>query len=201
MKEKIDEESSNENSEPSDDNINTIDTSKDSNSTPLHETAQLKNDKSGKLLFPDEPRHFRLRIRNLNEEKMQLNHHHKHNCPHKKPHFGNIGNNLVLFKKYVFGPINHLWFLIFIITLISTSWHFWLHWVGDYFSQKVYNYMHILFIITRILMALPYFIEPGIIPRNCPEFLEQKDKDKENNKKMMKLFQEYLLKENVKHAI
>ena len=51
-------------------------------------------------------------------------------------------------------------------------------------SQKIYIYMHIIFIITRILMALPYFIEPGIIPRNCPDFIEKKEtlkeKDKEN---------------------
>ena len=49
-------------------------------------------------------------MKNINEENMQLNHHHEHNCPHKKPrkYFGNIGNNLVLFKKYVFVPINHL---------------------------------------------------------------------------------------------
>ena len=191
MKEKIDEELPNENSETSDENINTIDTSKESNSTSLHETEQLKTDKTGRLLFPNEPRHYRIRIKNLNEENMQLNHHHEHhehNCPHKKPrkHFGNIGNNLVLCKKYVFGPLNHLWFLIFIITLITTSWHFWLHWVGNYFSQKVYIYMHIIFIITRILMALPYFIDPGIIPRNCPDFLEKKDKDKENDKEKEK---------------
>ena len=184
MKEKTDEELPNENSQQTEESIKTIDTSKEANPSSPHETDILKQDKNENLLFANAPRSYRIRIRHINEENMQLNHH--HNCPHQKPrkHFGNIGNNLVLFQKYVFGPITHLWFLIFIILLISTSWHFWLNWVGDYFSQKIYIYMHIIFIITRILMALPYFIEPGIIPRNCPDFIEKKEtlkeKDKEN---------------------
>ena len=184
MKEKIEEESPNENSQSNDETINTIDTSKESNSTLQQESDILKQDKKENLLFANSPRAYRIRIKNkyINDENMQLNHHHQ-NCPHHKSqkHFGNIGRNLVLFRKYVFGPITHLWFLIFIITLISTSWQFWLNWVGDYFSKKIYIYMHIIFIITRILMAVPYFIEPGIIPRNCPDFIEKKEKDNKNN--------------------
>ena len=177
MKEKSIETLTNENSQPINESINTMDSLNESN--PITESDILKSDKNGSILFPNAPRTFRLRLRHFNDERNPLNH---HQHLKKRKHFGNIGSNLVLFNKYVFGPITHLWFLIFIILLISTSWHFWLHWVGDYFSKKVYIYMHIIFILTRIYMAYPYFIEPGIIPRNCPDFLDNNFKVKEKEK-------------------
>ena len=88
----------------------------------------------------------------------------------------NIGKNIVLFNKYVFGIKSNL--SLFIITFISMNMTF-ASWVAsnNYFYNKIiYIIGFIPFILTQIFFLLCFFTEPGIIPRNDPNFLEKTDK-------------------------
>ena len=92
----------------------------------------------------------------------------------------NIGKNIVLFNKYVFGIKSNL--SLFIITFISINMTF-ASWVAsnNYFYNKIiYIIGFIPFILTQIFFLLCFFTEPGIIPRNDPNFLEKTDKIENN---------------------
>ena len=92
----------------------------------------------------------------------------------------NIGKNIVLFNKYVFGIKSNL--SLFIITFISMNMTF-ASWVASnyYFYNKIiYIIGFIPFILTQIFFLLCFFTEPGIIPRNDPNFLEKTDKIENN---------------------
>lgn len=94
--------------------------------------------------------------------------------------FGNIGNNIVLFNKYVFGPKNFLWLLILIMVAIAISFYLYLRFIGDFYSKKVYYVLYIFFFLTEYFMFVSFLIEPGIIPRNSPEFMIDENKNKLN---------------------
>ena len=91
---------------------------------------------------------------------------------------GNIGRNVVLFNRFVLGPKYHLWLFFSMIISITITWFLWLYSMRNFFSSIVYKCMHILFCLTQFFMITSYIIEPGIIPRNCPDFMS---KDNENN--------------------
>ena len=104
--------------------------------------------------------------------------------------FGNIGNNIVIFNKYVFGPKNFLWLLILIMVAIAISFYLYLLFIGDFYSKKVYYVLDIFFFLTEYFMLVSFLTEPGIIPRNSPEFMINENKDKlneidEKNKKVL----------------
>lgn len=94
--------------------------------------------------------------------------------------FGNIGNNIVLFNKYVFGPKNFLWLLILIMVAIAISFYLYLRFIGDFYSKKMYYVLYIFFFLTEYFMLVSFLIEPGIIPRNSPEFMIDENKKKLN---------------------
>ena len=98
-----------------------------------------------------------------------------------KPHYGNIGSNIVLFNKWVIGIKKNI--ILFIITLIgmSLTWFGWILTCDNYYSKKLYIICSISFFFTNFFMILSFIIEPGIIPRKCPEFLRKDEfKDIEN---------------------
>ena len=104
--------------------------------------------------------------------------------------YKNIGNNIVIFNKYVFGPKNYLWLLILIMVAIAISFYLYLLFIGDFYSKKVYYVLYIFFFLTEYFMFVSFLIEPGIIPRNSPEFMIDENKNKlnegdEKNKKVL----------------
>ena len=96
----------------------------------------------------------------------------------------NIGKNIVLFQKYVIGiklSIN-----TFIFTFIGMILTF-LGWIlsNNYFySTYIYILGSIFFVLTQIFFLLCFFTEPGIIPRNDPNYQEKKE---EINKMIMNI--------------
>ena len=62
---------------------------------------------------------------------------------------------------------------------ITISWFIWIYSIANFYSNIIYIILHILFFLTQLFMLLSYIIEPGIIPRNSPEF----NKENENNEK------------------
>jgi hypothetical protein len=120
---------------------------------------------------------------NENDECKHLSHDHKY--PEQK-HFGNIGKNLVLFKKFVFGPLNFigLWLFCNIATVIG--WMIWCYIVADFYPKKMYYPLHLLCIITEYYLILSYITEPGIIPRKCPEYAIKEIEQSEEKEKIKK---------------
>ena len=120
---------------------------------------------------------------NENDECKHLSHNHKY--PEQK-HFGNIGKNLVLFKKFVFGPLNFigLWLFCNIATVIG--WMIWCYIVADFYPKKMYYPLHLLCIVTEYYLILSYITEPGIIPRKCPEYAIKEIEQSEEKEKIKK---------------
>ena len=115
---------------------------------------------------------------NKNEENIQL----KNNFYTRKPsHYKNIGINFVLFRKYIFGPTDHLWLLIIIMLSIALSWCFWVYFLRNFYSVYIYIYCSLYLFSTEYFFLLCYITEPGIIPKNHPNFLTSQQKEGSNN--------------------
>ena len=111
-----------------------------------------------------------------NDEKLNLRN--KNNINEKN--HGNIGKNIVLFNRFVLGPKFHLWLLFLIIISITISWFLWVYSMRNFYFNFIYIIIHILFCLTQFFMIISYIIEPGIIPRNCPDFMNKKNENNED---------------------
>ena len=150
-------------------------------------SVEIKNDTSletdKKLNLNNNNHHHKHFHNNENDECKHLSHDHKY--PEQK-HFGNIGKNLVLFKKFVFGPLNFigLWLFCNIATVIG--WMIWCYIVADFYPKKIYYPLHLLCIVTEYYLILSYITEPGIIPRKCPEYAIKEIEQSEEKEKIKK---------------
>ena len=111
-----------------------------------------------------------------NNENIELNEKFKR----KESIYKNIGTNFVLFRKYIFGPTHHLWLLILIMISIAVSWSFWVYFLGNFYSVYIYIYCSLYLIATEYYILLCYITEPGIIPKNHPNFLKSQKKEEDN---------------------
>ena len=97
----------------------------------------------------------------------------------------NIGNNLVFLNKYVFGPPYGLAALFLIMITISSTWGIWVYSIRNFYPIVIHIFVFILFFLGLFSMPIPYLVEPGIIPRNCPDFIKEiENKDKNEEKDM-----------------
>ena len=98
----------------------------------------------------------------------------------KLNNYGNIGQNIVLCNKYVLGIKSSL--LLFIFTFIGMVLTFigWVLTNNYFYSIYIYIIGGIPFILTQIFFILCFLVEPGIIPRNDPNFLEKKFEENNN---------------------
>ena len=110
-----------------------------------------------------------------NDEKLNLNVHHK--CLKHKT-YGNIGRNVVLFNRIVLGPKTHFYLLILIVLGMFVSFYLWVYVMGNFYPKILYNILQVPFLLTQIFMFISYAIEPGIIPRNHPDFKIDEEKNK-----------------------
>ena len=78
------------------------------------------------------------------------------NCPNKR-NYANIGNNIVLFNRFVLGPKIYLWLLILIMLGISSSWVILIYSIGNFYSKKVYNFLNIFHFLTQFFYASFFF--------------------------------------------
>ena len=98
----------------------------------------------------------------------------------KKPHYGNIGSNFILCKKHVVGVKNGIYAVISMILLELASFVIFVVLNQEFFRSYIYVIGGILLLITEIFYILAYATEPGIIPRNHPDYIKkdnQKEKD------------------------
>ena len=135
------------------------------------------------------------------DEFNHLNQGQRCNCQndHHK-HIGNIGNNYIFHKKYVFGPLIHIFFWIFCHIGNVIGWLIWLYAAGDFYPKQLYYVLDILCIIVEYYLTMSYITEPGIIPRKCPEYAikemelnentDEKNKEEKNKEEIPSIYLE-----------
>ena len=127
--------------------------------------------------------------KNINELKPFINNYsfeYEIKNPLNEKTHGNVGNNYVLFNKYVFGPLKNLWILIFILVGLSIAYPFYIRDMSDFYPKIFYYIMHFHFVTVQLCLILCYIVEPGIIPRNCPDFNKEKNEKEEEKNEMNK---------------
>ena len=162
-----------------------ISNSNSNNSLP-YQKIELLNDNNNSIQIETITSNNSIINKFINEENVNLRR--KSICFDEK-HFGNIGNNIVIFNKFVFGPKNFLWLLILIMVTIAISFYLYLLFIGDFYSKNVYFVLYIFFFLTEYFMLISFLTEPGIIPRNSPEYMinENNNKLNENDEKDKKV--------------
>ena len=101
-----------------------------------------------------------------NDEKLNLQ-----KCTETKvQHYKNIGSNIVFLNRFVFGPKEYIWILFLIMFAIAISYCLYIYSLRNFYPKIVYYILHIFFFLTEFFMLISYLTEPGIIPRNCPDY-------------------------------
>ena len=93
----------------------------------------------------------------------------------KSFHYGNIGKNIVLCNKYVLGIKSSLALFIFTFLGMISTFLGWILTNNIFYPKIIYIIGGIPFTLTQIFFILCFLTEPGIIPRNDPEFSEKQD--------------------------
>lgn len=130
----------------------------------------VNNQKNISYINKDTNNQFKLVIDYKNNKFNNSNQSHK-----------NIGNNIVLFKKYVVGPIYGLSLLFLIEAFIVIVLYFMLHYLSSFYSIYIFIPFIIFMFLTGYFMLLSYLIEPGIIPKNHPNFQGEINKNENEN--------------------
>ena len=96
-----------------------------------------------------------------------------------------IGTNVVLFNKYVLGTKRNVMILLLTMLGMAITWFGWAFTNNTFYSFKTYIICFISYFLTNYYMLLSFLIEPGIIPRECPQFTKKNLEQKvtENNEK------------------
>ena len=172
MKESISQQTSNEETKIKQKNIN--------NKQPMkYDPRKMRDDLKDFIM--DNRRKVYERIEGMDsEEQFSLHCNHTHE---EKSHYGNIGSNIVLLNKYIFGTKKNL--ILFIPTIIGIflTWFGWVISNGDFYSNKLYAFCGISFFFTIYFMVVSFLVEPGIIPRKCPDFTKEIEDNKTNDEK------------------
>ena len=161
-----------------------------------HKTVFYDNNKSSDL-------HFKYTL-NLNGSNMGNNaHHHNHNHNHSHNHshnqchkhnhshrLKNVGKNIIINKKYVLGPIYGVGLLLFVAVGLVSELSAIIYFLGPFYSKYVYFIYCIIVLLMEIFMFLTFFTEPGIIPRNHPDYQGEikNSEDNENDKTIPRIF-------------
>ena len=106
---------------------------------------------------------------NLNTNLSQIN------TNEESYHYRNIGKNIVLFKKYVLGIELNLYLFISSSLGMLLTFIGWILSNNNFYNIYIYILGSIIFCLTQIFFLLCFFTEPGIIPRNDPNFQEKNE--------------------------
>ena len=139
--------------------INTNTNCSETDKLSLQEKDIINNQKNNSNKNKDSNNHSKLIVDNKNNKSNNLNESHR-----------NIGNNVVFFKKYVFGPIYGLGFLLLIEIFIIIVLYFIVHYLDSFYSIYILIPYRVFMFLNGFFMLLTYLIEPGIIPKNHPNF-------------------------------
>ena len=95
----------------------------------------------------------------------------------KREHYGNIGSNLILCNKYVFGFKNGLCAVISLILAKLVSVALFIIFNHPFFPIYIYIIGGFFLLITEFFYVMAYITEPGIIPRNHPDYIKKEIKE------------------------
>ena len=101
----------------------------------------------------------------------------------KRAHYGNIGSNIVLCNKYVIGLGSNLSLIILMFLLEFALFAVWIVFNNSFFPFYIYIIGGLFILLTDIFWLITFFTEPGIIPRNHPDFIKKENNNEEENKK------------------
>ena len=153
--------------------INTNITYSETDKLSLHDKDSINNQKNNSNNNMDTNNHSQFIVDYKNIKYNNSNKSHR-----------NIGNNIVLFKKYVFGPLYGLGFLFLIEFFDVIVLYFVIHYLASFYSKYILIPYSVMMFLNGYFMLLAYLIEPGIIPRNHPNFQGEINKnEKENDEK------------------
>ena len=141
------------------------------------ETNNISNENNA---LNNKPR-FHLKI---NKKFVNENNYYSNLSSRQMKHFGNIGRNVVLKNKYVFGPLTHICLWLFCNIATVFGWCIWQYANGDFYPKTLYYSLDLLCIVVEYYLIFSYITEPGIIPRNCPEYAIRENEKNEVNEKI-----------------
>lgn len=164
-------------------NINELSSIKNKNKNKKEDNNKMRDDL--KSFIMDNRRKIYHRLEGMEpEEEFSLP---DDNIFSSKTHYGNIGGNIVLFNKYVIGIKKNILLLIITLLGISLTWFGWIFSCGNFYSKNIYIICGSSYFCTIFFMILSFLIEPGIIPRKCPEFAKSDENVKNDDDKINKI--------------
>lgn len=118
-------------------------------------------------------------MNNINQD-ININSEEKKSYP-IKPHYGNIGSNMVLCNKHVLGVKETFSTIIVMIILECISFAAWIVFNNSFFPFYIYIIGGVFLLVTEIFYIICFATEPGIIPRNHPDFIKKEKPEEGNN--------------------
>jgi len=125
------------------------------------------------------------KINNVNNDNNNVNNNNNSNnkkfYPLKK-HYGNVGSNAVICNKYVIGPKSGIIVIILLPIFILIIFTVWILSNNTFFPFYIYIIGGIPLLLTIIFHLLASLTEPGIIPRNHPDYIVKEKTEEEQIK-------------------
>ena len=90
-----------------------------------------------------------------------------------KPVLCNIGRNIVICKKYVIGVRETFYLIISMIILEISELIAFILFNNSFFPFYIYIIVGVLLLLNLIFYIITFLTEPGIIPRNHPDFIKK----------------------------
>ena len=90
-----------------------------------------------------------------------------------KPVLCNIGRNIVICKKYVIGVRETFYLIISMIILEISELIAFILFNNSFFPFYLYIIVGVLLLLNLIFYIITFLTEPGIIPRNHPDFIKK----------------------------
>ena len=90
-----------------------------------------------------------------------------------KPDLCNIGRNIVICKKYVIGVWETFYLIISMIILEISELIAFILFNNSFFPFYLYIIVGVLLLLNLIFYIITFLTEPGIIPRNHPDFIKK----------------------------
>ena len=96
-----------------------------------------------------------------------------------KPHYGNIGSNIVLCNKYVIGIKRDIYVVFLMFFGECAAFAAWVVFNNTFFPFYIYIIGGVPLLLTEIFYIMSFMTEPGIIPRQHPDYIKKENVTKE----------------------
>ena len=121
-------------------------------------------------------------VNNVNNNNDKINNPNNNKIYPLKGHYGNVGSNVVICNKYVIGPKSGIIVIILLPIFIFIIFTAWILSNNSFFPFYIYIIGGIPLLLTVIFYLLTSLTEPGIIPRNHPDYIAKEKTEEEQIK-------------------